>query len=78
MITPSHEPRLSREEWHSVAAALRDSDAAGRSANPTLEAVRQFTSLTRRYRRPADQCRPELVRAGFNDREIDALALLSI
>jgi len=71
-------PVLSSAEWRSIATALRDADAAAGAGNPVLDTVRRFTALTWRHRRPAEQCRRELVQAGFNDRQIDALALLSV
>ena len=69
-------PKLTQSEWKQVASTLLGVDlrGAGEAARP----VRQFVSLTRRNRKPADQCRDALFKLGFNDRQIAALGLLSL
>ncbi len=69
-------PKLTRSEWHKVASTLMGIDVGG--AGETPDPVRQFVSLTRRNRKPADQCREALSEIGFNDRQIAALGLLSL
>ena len=46
-------------------------------ADPKLEAVRNFVCETNRTRRVAKHHVPALLNHGFNDRQVDALALLS-
>jgi hypothetical protein len=46
-------------------------------ADPRLEAVRTFVCETHRQRRAAERHVPALRAHGFNDRQVDALALLS-
>lgn len=46
-------------------------------ADPKIEAVRSFVCETNRHRRIAMHCVPALFDHGFNDRQVDALALLS-
>ena len=46
-------------------------------ADPKLEAVRDFVCETNRHRRIASDYVPALRAFGFNDRQVDALALLS-
>jgi len=69
-------PKLSRTEWKQVASTLLGVDVAPNGSAP--DPVRQFVSLTRRHRKPADQCREALSGLGFNERQIAALGLLSL
>lgn len=47
-------------------------------ADPRLEAIRQFVCATSRHRKPAAELAPGLAAQGFNQAQIDAIALLSI
>ena len=69
-------PKLTQSEWKQVASTLLGVDlrGAGEPARP----VRQFMSMTRRNRKPADQYREALSELGYNDRQIAALGLLSL
>lgn len=69
-------PKLSQSEWQHVASTLLGVDVP--SNGSVSDAVRQFVSLTRRNRKPADQYREALSGLGFNEREIAALGLLSL
>jgi hypothetical protein len=69
-------PKLSRTEWKQVASTLLGVDVLSRASTPNP--VQQYVSLTRRDRKPADQCRDALSELGFNDRQIAALGLLSL
>ena len=57
--------------------ALTGNDRPRPLADPRLEAVRSFVCATRRARRPAERLAPTLAAQGFNDRQIEALALLA-
>jgi hypothetical protein len=70
-------PKLTQSEWKKVASTLLGIDVRhprGEAPDP----IRQFVSLTRRDRRPADQCREALSQPGFNERQIAALGILSL
>jgi hypothetical protein len=71
-------PKLTRSEWKKVASTLLGVDVRNPQAGDMPDPVRQFVSLTRRDRRPADQCRDALSQLGFNEREIAALGILSL
>ena len=57
--------------------ALTFSEVLRPSADPKTEVVRSFVCETNRHRRVARHHVPALLDHGFNDRQIDALALLS-
>ena len=57
--------------------ALTGSEGPRPLADPRLEAVRTFVCETNRHRRIAKHHVPALLDDGFNDRQVDALALLS-
>jgi hypothetical protein len=46
-------------------------------ADPRLESLRRFVCATRRSRRPAEQHIPALLDHGFNQAQVQALALLA-
>lgn len=60
-----------------VMRALTGIEAPRPLADPRLEAVRTFVCETNRHRRIAADHVPALRRHGFNERQVDALALLS-
>jgi hypothetical protein len=57
--------------------ALTGNEEPGPLGDPRLEAVRSFVCETNRHRRIARHYVPALLGHGFNDRQVDALALLS-
>jgi hypothetical protein len=73
--TPDHAPkRLHTRALELVFGTRRPN----RLADPRLEAIRQFVCTTRRQRKPAESLAPALSQHGFNQAQIDAIALLSI
>jgi hypothetical protein len=60
-----------------IIRALTGNEGPRPLADPKLEAVRSFVCETNRYRRIAKDHVPALRDHGFNDRQVDALALLS-
>ena len=69
-------PKLTQSEWKQVASTLLGVDVHGTGQAP--DPMRQFMSLTRRIRTPADQYSQALSKLGFNDRQIAAVGLLSL
>ena len=59
-------------------ASLTGNRPANRLANPRLEAIRLFVSDVRRHRRINHSLCKLLESLGFNSRQIEALALLSL
>ena len=57
--------------------AVTGSRARRPLADHRLEAVRTFVCATNRQRRTADHLVPALLDHGFNDRQVDALAMLA-
>ena len=71
-------PKLTQSEWKKVASTLLGIDIRHPLSGETPDPIRQFVSLTRRDRKPADQCRKALSQMGFNERQITALGILSL
>lgn len=71
-------PKLTHSEWKKVASTLIGVDIRHPRPGEMPDPVRQFVSLTRRDRKPADQCRESLSQLGFNERQIAALGILSL
>jgi hypothetical protein len=60
-----------------LVSLLTGNEPATPLADPRLEAVRSFVVDTRRHRHPSPRLVPVLTQQGFNDRQIEALALLA-
>jgi len=68
--------------FSSVAARLKSVVGLGEAPvverDPRTELLHAFVERTRRYRRPATDLADALISTGFSDRQVAALALLSI
>lgn len=68
--------------FSTVAARLKSAVGLGEApvaeADPRTRLLHDFVARTRRYRRPANDLADALISTGFSDRQIAALALLSI
>jgi hypothetical protein len=71
-------PKLTQSEWKKVASTLLGVDVRHPRSDEMPDPIRRFVSLTRRDRKPADQCRDALSQLGFNERQIAALGILSL
>lgn len=72
-------PRPGSLRFHAgrIIALLTGIERRIQLANPRLETIRQFVCETRRRRRAADEYIPQLLEHGFNEAQVEALALLS-